>query len=294
MPNSEIVKNFKIENSSFFPIHNLTKKMNYKEYLIVKRDGTILRRIFLNVFDPRLREQLIFIHYITRRTKFFADSPIGFNIISRDDPWDYKIELSTNENLNIEITSISDNHWNFEMLKSEERLGLQSNKNEIPFHELKKLNKLFPDQNVDSLIKDYEKQNIAKTAMVPNPFYEKSTLTLGRIDYPKNKLSIIIDNVIIEKEKKKHSDKINSVLIIDNRTFTMEIDDFRNAFEELGNRFQESPFKEIWLYTGYYSANDGNEAEYNFIPLKISKVQEKKLLKMVNEIGNKKNGIIYT
>jgi len=60
----------------------------------------------------------------------------------------------------------------------------------------------------------------------------------------------------------------------------MEIKDFQIAIEELGNRFESSPFLEIWLYTGFYSSNDGNEAEYSLVPLKVSDLQEQTLSKL--------------
>lgn len=282
-----------IRNSSFFPIHDLRNKTNYKEYLIIERDGSILRRIFLNIFNPEHREHLIFNHYMSRRVKFFYKSSVGLNIISRDDPWDFKVELSTKELLNVEITSISDNPWSFEMLKSEERYATQSNNEIIPFYELIKINKLFPDETLKAIIEDYHEKKTPKKTLIPNPFYAKEIATYGRIDYPAKKLNEIIDTAISKKEKKKHSEKEMTVLVIDNRTFTLEIDDFQKAFQDLGDRFELSPFMEIWLYTGYYSSNDGNEAEYSFIPLKITKEQRQALDEKAIQNGIDEKGITY-
>lgn len=287
-------KQLNIRNSSFFPIQDLRNKNNYKEYLIVERDGRTLRRIFLNIFKPEYREYLIFIHYISRRIKFFHKEPTGFNILSRDNPWDFKIELSNDETFNVEITSISDNQWNFEMLRSEERLATQSNNEHMPFYELIKINKLFPDKSINMLINDYKKNNTSKKTFISNPFYAKTISTIGRTDFPEQKLSEIISTAISKKENKNHSEKENTVLIIDNRTFTLEIEDFQIAFNELGNRFETSQFLEIWLYTGYYSSNDGNEAEYSFIPLKVTTEQRKTLNKMAKKNGIDNKGITYT
>jgi hypothetical protein len=283
-----------IRNSSFFPINDLKDKTNYKEYFIVERDGKILRRILLNIFNPEHREYLIFMHYISRRIKFFYKSQVGLNIISRDKPWDFKVELSNNEIFNIEITSISDNQWNFEMLKNEERIATQSNNENIPLHELIKINKIFPNETLEGIINDYHKKKTASNAIIPNPFYAKTIATLGRIDLPQKKLSEIIDTVITKKEEKKHSEKENTILLIDNRTFTLEVDDFQKAFQELGDRFELSPFIEIWLYTGYYSSDDGNVAEYSFIPLKVTEGQKKALIRMADKNGINDKGITYT
>lgn len=294
IPSMEAFDKLNIRNSSFFPINDLKDKTNYKEYLIVERDGKILRRIFLNIFNPEHREYLISMHYISRRIKFFYKSQVGLNILSRDKPWDFKVELSTNEIFNIEITSISDNQWNFEMLKNEERIATQSNNENIPFHELIKINKIFPDETLEEIINDYRKKKTASNAIIPNPFYAQTISTLGRTDPPQKKLSEIIDTAIIKKEEKKHSEKEITILLIDNRTFTLEIDDFQEAFEELGDRFELSPFIEIWLYTGYYSSDDGNEAEYSLIPLKVTEAQRKALAKMADRNGKNDKGIIYT
>lgn len=277
IPSTEAFNKLNVRNSSFFPINDLKDKTNYKEYLIVKKDGKILRRIFLNVFNPEHREYLIFMHYISRRIKFFYKSQVGLNILSRDKPWDFKVKLSSNEIFNVEITSISDNQWHFEMLKNEERIATQSNNENIPFHELMKINKIFSNETLEEIINDYHKQKTASNAIIPNPFYTQTISTLGRTDLPQKKLSEIIDMAIIKKEEKKHSEKEKTILLIDNRTFTFEISDFQKAFQKLGNRFESSPFIEIWLYTGYYSSDDGNEAEYSFIPLKVTEAQRKAL-----------------
>ena len=38
---------------------------------------------------------------------------------------------------------------------------------------------------------------------------------------------------------------------------------------EIATYISSLPFKEVWLYTGYYSDNDGSNSEYTLIPLKI-------------------------
>jgi hypothetical protein len=294
IPSADISEKLKIRNSSFFPIKNLRTKTNYKEYFIIEKDGKILRRIFLNIFDSENRELLIFRHYISRRIKFFYKSSVGLNILSRDKPWDFKIELSSKESLNVEITSISDNQWNFELLSNEERCATASQKENIPFHELIKINKLFPDETLEKIIEKYHNNKTSKKKIIPNPFYNKSILTIGRNEYPEKKLSEIINLAILKKENKKHFEKEKTILIIDNRTFTLEIEDFQKSLQELGQRFELSPFMEIWLYTGYYSSNDGNDAEYNLIPIKVSENQREILNKMAIDTEIIKNGILYT
>ncbi len=283
----------KMRKSSFFPIQNFKDKTNCKLYGIIEEDGSILERVFLNVFDTEHREFLIFSHFISRRVKYFYKTEIGINIISRDKPWDFEIELSTNEFINIEITSIADNHWQFEMLKSEERIAKQSNNERIPLRELIKLNKLFPDKQTEDIINGYLKENLSKDSIIKNPFFEKTVMTIGRTEKPSKKLSEIIDESITKKEQKNHQNKEITVLIIDNRTFIFEIKDFQLALDELFERIQESPFMEIWLYTGYYSSNDGNDAEYSLMPLKITKQQRLILEELITKNGVDDKGIYY-
>ncbi len=130
-----------VRKSVFYPNADLTTKQNYKHYSIVEPDGSIIERVFLDIPIARIRERIIFRHYLSRRVKFFYDNPVGFNVLSRDSPWDFTIELSSGESFNIEITSIAEEPWIFEMLKREERLLLASYKESITAREYLKLSK---------------------------------------------------------------------------------------------------------------------------------------------------------
>ena len=87
-------------------------------------------------------------------------------------------------------------------------------------------------------------------------------------------LKNIIENVIQKKEKKNHSEKETTVLVIDNRTSAFEISDFHVAARELSVYCESLPFPEIWFYTGYCSDNDGSNAEFSFAPIKVTNPQE--------------------
>lgn len=53
--------------------------------------------------------------------------------------------------------------------------------------------------------------------------------------------------------------------------------------KKLYDYFYELPFKEVWLYTGYYSDISGNYAEYSFSPLKISDSKMEILLREIEK-----------
>ncbi|NAX46420.1 hypothetical protein CAG70_05335 [Photobacterium halotolerans] len=93
--------------SSFYPECDLEDKSNYKRMYYIKRDGTAVEKVVLDVIDPFHREILIFKHYLRHFVKHFCNNDLGINLISRDEPWDFKIETSDNSKFNIEITSIA-------------------------------------------------------------------------------------------------------------------------------------------------------------------------------------------
>ncbi|QNL48304.1 hypothetical protein H8S90_16065 [Olivibacter sp. SDN3] len=66
-------------------------------------------------------------------------------------------------------------------------------------------------------------------------------------------------------------------------TVTYELEDVVNYLDKLGNYFETLPFKEVWLYTGYYSDLDGNNAEYSFVPLKVEEIKLEKLKSKLKE-----------
>ncbi len=106
-----------IKRSGFNPVASLDDKRNYKRFYRIESDGSIVERIFLDVPDPSHREHLIFLHYLKHLAKIFKNQAIGINLLGRDNPWDFRIELSTDEVFNIEITSIADSSKLFEIQK---------------------------------------------------------------------------------------------------------------------------------------------------------------------------------
>lgn len=279
--------------SSFYPFADLTDKQNYKKYKIVERDGSTLERIFLNIPVPSLREKIICFHYLSRKVKLFETDDMGFNIISRDDPWDFKVDFSSGETFNVEITSIAESGKIFEMLKREERLLLAQREKRIALHELEKLNYFFPDNSIKKLIDSLKNAKKSKTDLVENPIKDKTLLTIGEISEQHPSLAKLIEQAIHKKELKKHCEKERTALLIDNRTFRYEISDLQVAREKLEDYFQSTPFMEIWFYTGYYSSFDGNDAEYSLAPLKLTHGQESILNNYVQEKPPNEDGEIF-
>ncbi len=83
-----------------------------------------------------------------------------------------------------------------------------------------------------------------------------------------------IKEVVSKKASKSHLGKEQTVVIVDNRTSALEMSDYISAAEKLSDYFDSIPFPEIWFYTGYCSDDDGQNAEFSFAPLKVTKLQQ--------------------
>lgn len=262
---------------SLYPIHELKDKKNYQKFILVKKNGETKTRIILFMPNTELREEVICIQFLSRYVQLFLEESVGVNFTSRDKPWDFELELSNSEKLKIEITAIADETELFKSLKSQERMTAKARYEFIYFHELVKLNKLFPDPEIQKVINNLKEQKIANDKLVLNPNYGKFFIFESSISENIETLDKLIKDAIDKKVNKNHEDKENVILIIDNRTVTFELEDIFNYLDNLGDYLANLPFKEVWLYTGYYSDNDGENAEYSFAPLKIAESRLEKL-----------------
>lgn len=268
---------------SLNPIQQIENKNNFQEFILVKRDGKTKKRIILFVSNIELREQIICTHFLSRYVQLFIEKPTGIKFVSRDSPWDFQIELSNSENLILEITSIADEIDIFKTFKYQERICDKSNYEQIEFHELKKLNNLFPRIEIQKVIDELENKGIDKNDLVTNPHYKNKFLFESSISEDLKNFDKIIKEAIGKKVNKRHPDKENVTLIIDNRTVTFELEDILIHLDNLDDYFENLPFKEVWLYTGYYSDFDGNNAEYSLAPLKIDDLKREKLINKLTE-----------
>lgn len=269
---------------SLNPIQKLDNKNNYQEFILVEQDGTMKKRIILFVSNIEVREQIICNHFLSRYVQLFIEKPTGIRFVSRDNPWDFEIELSTSDNLIIEITSIADEIDLFKTFKYQERICEKSNYEQIKFRELIKLNMLFPRPEIQQIIDMLDNKRVDKNQLVSNPHYGTKFLFESSISEDIKYFDKIIKEAIEKKVNKKHPNKEDVILIIDNRTVTFELEDIFRHLENLDNYFETLPFKEVWLYTGYYSDLDGNNAEYSFAPFKINQQKREKLQ---NKLSNK-------
>lgn len=269
--------------TSLNPVQGLDNKNNYQEFILVDRNGNTKKRIILFVTNIETREQIICNHFLSRQVQLFIEKPTGIRFVSRDNPWDFEIELSNDERLILEITSIADEIDLFRTFKYQERISNISNYDKIQFHELVKLNDIFPKPDIQQVIDDLLNKGTKKNELVSNPHYRNQFIFQSSISEELNRFDETIKEAIEKKLNKRHPNKETVTLIIDNRTVTFELEDILSYLESLDDYFENLPFKEVWLYTGYYSDLDGNNAEYSLAPLKIDSQKREKLINKLTE-----------
>ncbi len=262
---------------SLNPTQNLEGRNNYQRFILIEKNGNTKERIILFINNIELREQIICTHFLSRYIQFFIEEPTGIRNTSRDNPWDFEIELSNSEKIILEITSIADEVDLFRNFKYQERISEKSNFEQIEFHELVKLNNLFPEIEIQKQIDQLKIKTTPKNQLINNPHYGKKFIFESSISENLLGFDEILKSSINKKIEKKHPNKEDVILIIDNRTVTYELEDIINHLEKLSDYFEHLVFKEIWLYTGYYSDLDGNNAEYSFVPLKLDEQKIEKL-----------------
>lgn len=263
----------------FHPRKDLLGKSNYRIFMLIDEDGKIEERVLLNATNDNQREEIIFAHFLQNYFNCFGNDSEITEFISRDLPWDFHIKIDNKNDLIVEITAMADNPQLFEKFKNEERLLSISKKESITIRELIRLESAFPDTEIKSFIGSYLTEGQKKDDIVLNPFFGKSSFIFLSSQNPyvpdfHENLQVTID----KKLRKNHSDKNKVTLIIDNRTILFDLDTVNKKISEIESYICKLPFKEVWLYTGYYSNNDGSNSEYTLIPLKISR-QKRKILK---------------
>jgi hypothetical protein len=283
-----------IRKSSFYPVGSLEGKSNFKKYLTIQNDGSITENVLLNVNKPSEREKIICLHYMRHMTRNFYKKDIGVNILSRDCPWDFKLQFNTGEIVNVEITSVANMREHFILNKNEERFLQWKSKELIPLYELKKLNRLFPDPNINQTINSLERSGIRSDSKVENPLYKDNKMIFIS-KMPKSEISFaqIVQQAIDKKFQKSHLEKENTILIIDNRTCAFETSDYNELSKKISEYCSRLPFPEIWFYTGYYSDNNGSNAEFSFSPLKVTAKQSKMLEHLVNSYKTDGSGTYF-
>lgn len=258
------------DENVLYPKENMEQKQNYKRQFFIRPDGSIFQKILLNVTDKRLREEIISAHFLKFIAKHIIKNNIGVNIISRDAPWDFRFSLSTGLEFNVEIVSVADSRMQFEILSREERRDSLRYQKRIRLRDLQKTEKIFPSDLLKYEIEGHVKRGVDADDYVDNPdFGGLGIVYLSAVPLRESRLDKLLGLAIDEKEKKPHSGKDSTALIIDDRTSVIYTADFIDAINSISDKITNNKFREIWLYTGYCSDNDGNNECFTLISMKM-------------------------
>lgn len=224
-------------------------KPNSRTLIRIERDGTTLSLVRLHVATPRDREEIILIHFLKKYLPLTYKRDCGVNILSRDAPWDFALEIEGDENFNIEITSIADNAKLFELESAErELLSAVANK-QLPPQKLQKLDKLFPRVVSED------------SPRAENPYFGRQMITVSPLAQSTESYGALLSAAIATKASKRHGGKAETILIIDDQTTAFTCDEILSSLNDLE---PPNPFKEIWVYVGYWGTLSG-DGEYSLI-----------------------------
>jgi hypothetical protein len=119
-------------------------------------------------------------------------------------------------------------------------------------HKIQKLDKLFPRE---------EGENFSREE---NSFFEKQMITVSSLPPPAESYESLLSAAISAKASKRHSGKEQTILVIDDQTTAFTSDEILSS---LNNLQTVDPFKEIWIYVGYWGTLSG-DGEYTLIKVR--------------------------
>ena len=278
------------------PHEPLDDKHHWHRLFVIKRDGTVVEHVLLNIAIPELREEVIATHYVQSTYRLDESRLRTHRFVSRDKPWDFSFEDSEGQPFNIEIVSVSDNQETFRKRRQEELVYRIEPEPRIPLSQLERIHRSLPHPDAARTINRARKRAMGRSELVQNPWYNPTDKPvhifqdmLTPDDAP---FSDLVTSAIQSKIDKPHQGKNHTVLIVDNRTVSFDIDDYHAMIDERGPWFDATPFLEIWLYTGYYSDLDGRNAEYSLAPLKLGGQIGENFIDELNGREPDENGIV--
>jgi hypothetical protein len=253
----------------FLPDVSLEGRSNFRRHLFIERDGSTTARVYLSILDKRHREVVVLTHFLQFCVRHLIKEVVGIKFLSRDDPWDFKLELSSGVCFNIEIVSVADHDQQHRKTSNEDLFAKNTQLETVPLRVLSKLVEAFPDVENKALVNEYKRRGVLGNEMVANPYFGTEQVIFTGSHYPRTQsIGSLIDEAITSKESKAHGEKECTVLIVDNRTSLYFVSELTDALDGLQPRIDKSPFEEIWFYNGYCSDNDGNNGAYTFVSLK--------------------------
>ena len=256
---------------------------NYRKWVTIERDGTTKEKLILSLQDKRRREEIIAYHF----QKFYKDAygiMLPSLLIGRDNPHDFTFGNAVGLELHLEIISASDtskgfckhsHHAKLEELLKDEPLSVVA---AIPWNAGKKdIEMAVKDMKNYPPINDFINgpidvlnQRVTEQKPVIRRFANDKKRRIFLTDGVNEPIVKIINIAIRNKEVMPYKYINDMTLIIDDQLIMYGRDDIARAWLDLVFANKKSPFKEIFLYSGYYANEDGNNAEFTIWPIKCA------------------------
>lgn len=260
---------------------------NSRLWYLIKRDGSISSKQTLYLEDKREREELIMDHFRKAyRDRYNIDIPT--KLISRDKPEDFVFQGDSGELYPYEIISISDSDLGYKKISNqvliEKLVTARDIKNTIlayvPVSSTKiqitqQFGKIDQFPSIELQDTNHTKDLLKKVRESGLPVFRTTTDAGGKIiinyDGSSGSLLDIVNNAINEKVNKKYRQISQMTLLIDDQTTKHIRSDFEKVSPRLVKLHKNSPFKEIFIYSGMYLDNSGlsrAQAEFILYPIK--------------------------
>jgi len=247
------------------PLHD---KLNFKKHLFIERDGSIIQSVRLSA-EQNLREEIILNHVVGQLSSIgYINKQQEFEITSRDAPWDFNIKTKCGREFNIEITEFTDSK-NYRQMNEEKELEFRKlfSAKRAPYIKIKKAVEYLSmeDINLPEISKGDNK------TLIENPLFGKEEPRFFISISGEMKKNIeAFKYAILKKTQKKHGDKDNTILVLDNRSIYFNSAHYEEILEWAHDNKPNIPFKEIFVYTGYYSNDDGRYSEFSIMSLMLN------------------------
>jgi len=268
-------------------------RKNTKTQVIIQKNGKSSCRLMLSVNNKRKREEIIANHFL----KFYKANygiKLPCKLADRDKPFDFRYADGNAEFL-LEIVAISDdsqgfnkqsNQYLFEDLTknfSNSIIAIVSPKisSKAIRESIKHIDEYPPLSNTSECVSLFFSNPGSKCVI--RKLADNKNLKMY-ITYGTNRpFEKIINDAIKKKEAKMYENVSQITLIVDNQIIEDCINGISlSKWRKLVKDSQSSPFKEIFLYNGYYSQDDSNGAKFDFYPIKCK--CDKKIDKLTNPI----------
>lgn len=217
---------------------------NSRIFYRIEPDGAVVKLVRLHVVNDREREDIICMHFLRYYLPLKYKKDCGVDFLSRDNPWDFKIQIDKDEIFNIEITAIADNENLFRLESDEAKLSLAGRSSIDSRMMAKKVSSAFPFQEHDLSGDDSE----------GDQYFGRKFLTLSSIPPPSAGYADLLLGAIKSKEDKRHGQKGKTILIIDDRTSAFTKEEITRSIDSLEITCS---FEQVWIYIGYYGSAQG-------------------------------------